>query len=230
MFWTLANKKLFHAFFHLALDWQHILMIKISQCTLTTHYRTASCNIHQTKCSHQDLQANGHRLIVPDHVLNKSGGYGDYSPLKSSLMIKPDYTQNHSAPRIWSIFHCHWPWMLHTIVNNNACQSSLESFPNSFSIQVDQKVAKYSLKFWDWPKGHSTLWKRPSNNTTCYCDILFTSISCYHRIQYSNSHPQATNIPARMTPIATNQARTPITSRAMCHDWRGTRETPKQEE
>ena len=120
--------------------------------------------------------------------------------------------------------------MLHTIVNNNACQSSLESLPDSFSIQVDQKVAKYSLRFWDWPKGHSALWKRPSNNTTCYCDILFTSISCYHRIQYSNSHPQATNIPARMTPIATNQARTPITSRAMCHNWRGTRERSKQEE
>ena len=67
-------------------------------------------------------------------------------------MIKPGYTQNHSAPRIWSIFHRHWPWMLHTIVNNS-CQSSLESFPNSFSIQVDQKVAKYSLGFWDWPKG-----------------------------------------------------------------------------
>ena len=158
-------------------------------------HRTASCNIHQTKCSHQDLQANGHRLIVPDHVLNKIGGYGDYSPLKSSLMIKHSYTQNHSAPRIWSIFHCHWPWMLHTIVNNNACQSSLESFPNSFSIQVDQKVAKYSLKFWDWPKGRSTLWKRPSNNTTCYCDTSYLPRSVV-TIEYStvtHIHKQPTS-------------------------------------
>ena len=140
---------------------------------------------------------------------------------------------NHSTPLIWSIFCSHWPWMF----TFDACVlhvlSIMQIFAHSFSIHVDQEVAKYSWRGvggWDSPKRHNALWKRAIKQE--HCMLLWESIylSCYHKIQYSNSHPQRANIPVRMTARAINSARAPTTTRAMCHGSRGTKETNGEQE
>ena len=52
---------------------------------------------------------------------------------------------------------------------------------------------------------------------------IYIYLSCYHKIQYSNSHPQRANIPVRTTARVNNSARAPTTTRAMCHGSRGTK-------